>query len=221
MERIKRLIILIIMVTGLLLLAGCNIIRFDFFDGSEDKESSSVITLAPGEEEDKTTGEKPVTDASKEFSEKNNKDPKVTPDPDATPTTSAIGPTENVELTIYTVNVSTGEPENVTALVPAGTDVTPKLIVEKVVESMADRSLDVGIESVTTQGDAVIVSFYKDKAPLSEMGSGYEAAILDAIAQSLMDNLDSYNKIIYRAEGGAYASGHIELGINEVYLEDK
>lgn len=216
MGRIKKLFMLIIMVTGLFLLAGCNIFHFDFFDGSEDKESSSIITLAPSEK-----AEKPAKDASKEISEKNSGDPETTPSPDATPTPAAIGPTENVELTIYTVNVSTGEPENVTAVIPAGTGITPELIVEKVVESMADRSLEVGIESVTTKGDTVIVSFYKDKAPLSEMGSGYEAAILDAIAQSLVDNLESYNKIIYRAEGGAYASGHIELGLDEVYLEDK
>lgn len=215
MERIKRLLLLIIMVTGLLLLAGCNIFHLDFFDESEDTESNSVITLAPSEEPGKSG------DNSEDISKNNSKNPEATPGPDATPTSAAIGPTENIELTIYTVNVSTGETENVIALIPSDTDITPGLIVDKVVESMADRSLNVGIESVTTKGDTVIVSFYKDKAPLSEMGSGYETAILDAIAQSLVDNLEDYNKVIYRAEGGAYASGHIELGLNEIYLEDK
>ncbi len=217
---------LIIIVAGLFFLAGCDIVHFGFFKGSEDEKNSPTITQAPSEKE-------PEEEEPGKTSEGNGED---TPEPgdsgeaSATPaltpgaenvTPGEIRPTENTELTIYTVNVSTGGPENVTALVPADAEITPQLIVEKVVEAMADRSLDVGIENVTTQGDTVIVSFYKDKAPLSEMGSGYEESILDAIAQSLVDNLEDYNKIIYRAEGEAYTSGHIALGLNEIYLEDK
>ncbi len=213
MERIKRLLILMIMAAGLFLLSGCSIFHFDFFD--ESKENNPEITLAPTE-----MPENPDQDESKEVTQ-TNQDPLVTPGSEVTPTPAQIKPTENVELTIYTVNVSTAEPENAIALIPADIDITPELIVDKVVESMADRSLDVGIESVTARGDTVIVSFYKNKAPLSEIGSGYEVAILDAIAQSLVDNLESYKKVIYRAEGKAYASGHIELELDEVYLEDK
>lgn len=213
MERLKRYFILIIMTTGLLLLAGCNIFSFDFFDGST-KEDSSVITLAPSDKQNEnnssSTEVNPVKDDSKELEK--------TTGP--TPTPSDIQPTENVDLSLYTVNVDTGEIEAVTALVPADTKITPELIVDKVVESMADRSIEVGIESVIIKGDTVIVSFYKDKAPLSDMGSAYEGAILDAIAQSLIDNLDKYNKVIYRAEGKAYVSGHFEFDINDVYLED-
>ena len=120
---------------------------------------------------------------------------------------------------IYVVNNSTGL-DPVTALVPADSEITPQLIVDTVVESMADQSLVVGIESVTTQDDVVIISFYSDQPPLSNVGSGLENAILDALAQSLTDNLDDYNKIIYRVEGNAYKSGHIELDIDEIYFED-
>ncbi|MDF2906661.1 MAG: hypothetical protein K0R34_1982 [Herbinix sp.] len=214
MERIKRYFILIILVMGLFLLAGCNKFSFDLFDGSEG-ENGSVITLAPSE------AQKDEASSNKESSPDANKTDDSEQPTDATPTPSDIQPTANVELQLYTVNVDTGEIEAVTALVPADAEITPDLIVEKVVESMVDRSIEVGIDSVTLEGDAVIVSFYKDAAPLSEMGSGYEGAILDAIAQSLIDNLEEYNKVIYRAEGEAYVSGHNELGINEVYLEEK
>ena len=47
-----------------------------------------------------------------------------------------------------------------------------------------------------------------DKAPLTNVGAGFEEAILNAIAQSIADNLDDYNKVIYRVEGGPYKSGH-------------
>ncbi len=213
MERLKRFFLLILMTTGLLLLAGCNIFHLDFFDETED-DSSSVITLAPSEDENNPSSsavDTPEGNSSTEAVE--------TEEP--TPTPSDIQPTKNVELPLYTVNVDSGEIEIETALVPADTKITPDLIVEKVVESMADRSIEVGIEKVSYEGDAVIVSFYKDKAPLSEMGSGYEAAILDAIAQSLIDNLEDYKKVIYRAEGEAYTSGHFEFELNDVYLEEK
>ncbi len=214
MERLKRYFILIIMVMGLLLIAGCNILRFDFFDGSEE-DNGSVITLTPSDEQKDNSSSDKIADPEESTSTD------TTQPAEATPTPSDIQPTANIELQLFTVNVDSGDIEAVTALVPADAEITPELIVDKVVESMIDRSIEVGIESVTMEGDAVIVSFYKGKAPLNEMGSGYEGAILDAIAQSLIDNLDKYKKVIYRAEGGAYVSGHNELGINEIYLEEK
>lgn len=213
MERLKKMLLLIIMVMGLLLLAGCNIFSFDFFDASKE-DSDSVITLAPNDKKNSTL------DSEDESTPAGSNAVENTEETEPTPTPSDIQPTENIDLPLYTVNVDTGEIEAVTALVPTDSKITPKLIVEKVVESMADRSINVGIESVTTEGDAVIVSFYKDKAPLSEIGSSYEAAILDAIAQSIIDTLENYNQVIFRAEGEAYIGSHIELGIDEVYLED-
>lgn len=214
MDRFKKIFILIILTIGLLLLAGCSILRFDFFDASKEEENSSVITQAPSNKESDTSKIN-VEEAKPTIS------PILqAPGAEATPTPSIIQPTNNIDLPLYTVNVDTGEIEAVVALVPADTKITPELVVEKVVESMADRSIKVGIESVTTKGDTVIVSFYKDMAPLSEIGSGYEAAILDAIAQSLVDTLTDYNKVIFRAEGEAYVGSHIELGINEIYLQD-
>ena len=52
------------------------------------------------------------------------------------------------------------------------------------------------------------------------MGSGNEAAILDAIAQSLLDNLTDYSKVIFRVEGKAYVSGVFEMDINDVYMKE-
>ncbi len=209
MERFKRLFLLIIMVTGMLFLTGCNILSFDFFDGSEE-DNNSVITLAPSEDDKESI----LANTETENSNQSNQSEAPTPTP------PDIQPTANVELPLFTVNIDTGEIEAVTAMVPADAKITPELIVDKVVESMADRSIEVGIEEISIEGSAVVVSFYKNKAPLSEIGSAYEGAILDAIAQSLIDNLEEYNKVIYRAEGDSYVSGHFEFGINDVYLED-
>ncbi len=134
------------------------------------------------------------------------------------PTNETVQPISNIELMVYVVN-GQGDLETRTALVSQDINITPEVVLETVVESMADNSIIVGIEDVTSEGDAIIVSFYSDKAPLSNVGSGIELGILNAIAQSLLDNLDNYNKIIYRAEGDVYSSGHMEFDIDEVYME--
>lgn len=129
-----------------------------------------------------------------------------------------IEPAATKEVPIYTINETTQEVESVVALIEQNTEVTPELIVELVKDSMADRLIDIGIDEVTTEGDSVIVSFQSDQAPLT-LGSGSEKTILDAIAQSLVDNLPDYPKVIFRVEGNAYESGHFKYGLNEVYLD--
>jgi hypothetical protein len=207
MERFnKKLFLFVILCLSTLLFAGCDFFSFDFFDSSE--EDSAVITLAPAED---------VTTVTVAPTDNTNEDTEITVTPGASPT-PAVQPAATIELSLYTVNMESGATEPFTAVVTKDKEITPELIVDKVVEAMADRSLEVGIEYVKTEKDAIIVSFYRDKAPLSEGGILYEGPILDAIAMSLIGNLKDYNKIIYRAEGEAYVSDHNELGINEPYM---
>lgn len=125
----------------------------------------------------------------------------------------------NKEISIYTMNESTFEVEPATALISEDSEVTPELIVDLVVDSFADKSVKIGIDSIKTKDDAVIVSFLSNQPPLVNVGGSVETTILDAIAQSLVDNLDDYTKVIFRVEGQAYASGHYEFKINQVYLD--
>lgn len=215
MGRFNKKYNLIILLIVIFLLTGCNKFRFNTFNASEEEDNNITVTTAP--EVNADSSETDDRDEAKKTAVTEND---LAPTGAPQPTSDVIQPTENIELPVFTVNVDTSEIETVTALVPADSKITPELIVNKVVEAMADQSIEVGIESVITKDDTVIVSFYKDKAPLSDMGSGYEAAILDAIAQSLIDNLDDYSKVIYRAEGKAYVSGHIKMGVDEVYLGD-
>jgi hypothetical protein len=216
MGRFNKKHILIILIIGIFLLTGCNKFRFGTFNASEDKTKTEV-TLAP--------------EATQEEAVKNNKqtEPSTVEGEDAnasitaastTPTTSPVQPKANAELPVYTVNAETEAVETVTALVPADSEITPQLIVDTVIESLADQSIIIAYDNVSTSGDSVIVSFIKDKAPYSNMGSGYEAAILDSIAYSLLENLDDYHKVIYQIEGKSYSSGVFDYGIDEPYMED-
>lgn len=130
-----------------------------------------------------------------------------------------VEPLATKEISIYTMNESTLNVESVVALISQDTELTPELIVGLVVDSLEDRLVEVGIDEITTKEDTVIVSFLSDKAPLVNVGSGLEGTILDAIAQSLVENLPEYPKVIYRVEGKEYSSGHFIFGMDEVYLD--
>jgi cytoskeletal protein RodZ len=219
MERPNKKLILIMIFIFILSLSGCDIIRFGTYNASD--EGSEEIDLDNQDNSDSSTEGQDESDkvsvTSSDVSEKSGSsdDSQVS----QAPANSNIQPAAKTELMIYTVNSESGELEAVTAIVPEKDVITPDLIVDTVVESMADQSLMIGIESVTTENDAIIVSFYSDKPPLKEIGGGIESAVLDAIAQSLIDNTE-YTKIIYRVEGKAYMSDHIELEIDEVYLDE-
>lgn len=171
-----------------------------------------------------------LSDDSMDSQESNDSDKKMIQDtvvnPDDSGNTGAgtkeesVEPAATKEISIYTLNESNLEVEMVSALVPQDSEITPRLIVDLVADSLADRLITVGIDEVTTKDDAVIVSFKSDQPPLSNVGIGLEDTILNAFAQSLVDNLkDKYPKVIFRKEGQAYTSGHLEFGINEVYLD--
>jgi len=233
MKAIIKRIILLITVTGILTLTGCDKVKIGFFDASDENTGSVSISENAeinNEEKDddkakEASGGK--KDASAKDNSKNNDegkkdqtlafDTKKEDSKSSSPT--PIQPNPTIDLQIYTVNGATAEIEPVTALIPQDASITAELIVNTVVESLADQSIIVQIDSVTTENDKVIVSFKKDKAPYSDMGSGYEAAILDAIAQSLIDNLKEYKKVIYRVENKPYVSGAFEYGIDEPHLE--
>ena len=130
-----------------------------------------------------------------------------------------IEPVKTKEVYIYTFNETSFNVESAVALVPVDQELTPELVVQTVVDSFADRLVEIGIDEVSTKEDTVIVSFKEDTAPYMNTGSGLEGSILDSIAQSLVDNFKEYPKVIFRVDGKAYASGHFEYGIDEVYLD--
>lgn len=220
MRRFSRNL-LFLMLIGILLFQGCNMIDFSFFDASTEdvKETPTSIPEITDAAAYETAGDKLLNESSDQskINEESISSAIISETP--TPTSSAIAPTVNIDLTIYTVNPDTGDIQIATARIPQDVEITPKLIVNNVVESLLDQSIVVGIKDVTTKDDIVIVNFEKDKTPFNNnLGSEYETSVLDAIAQSLIDNLADYKKVIFRVDDNAYESGVNEFGIDEVYL---
>lgn len=219
MGRFNKKFILFIILIGILLLTGCNKLRFGTFNASEE-DTKNEVTITPTAGENKGETNKTTSELDDNSTSDITASVEVTQAADNKSTASNIKNTANIELTVYTVNADTAEIETVTALIPEGSEITPELIVATTIESMADQSIIIETESITTKEDKVIVSFKSDKAPYSNLGSGFESAILDAIAYSLFDNLDNYKKVIYQIEGKAYSSGAFDYLIDEPYLED-
>lgn len=126
--------------------------------------------------------------------------------------------TEKKEISIYTINDDTLESEPV--IVEVEEELTAEAVVKASVKSLEEHSLKIGIYSVVQEGDAVIVSFQKDTAPVVGVGSGVEETILNCISDSLIDNVEGCKKVIFRVEDGPYESGHMIFGIDEVYASE-
>lgn len=125
---------------------------------------------------------------------------------------------EKKEISIYTINDDTLESEPVTVEVDKA--LTPETVVEASVKSLEEHSLEIGIYSVSMEKDTVIVSFYKDTAPVIGVGSGVEETILNCISDSLIDNLEACKNVIFRVEDGPYESGHMVFEMDEVYASE-
>ena len=129
-----------------------------------------------------------------------------------------IAPLENMEVTIYTLNPDTLKKEAITVLVMVESELNAEIIVEHVITAMEDSGFYISINEIITEGNTVIVDFASDTAPVFGVGASVEGAILDSIGQSILDNLLDCKKIIYRIDGGAYQTGHLEFGFDEVYI---
>jgi hypothetical protein len=70
------------------------------------------------------------------------------------------------------------------------------------------------------EGKKAIVSFSSKGKPVRGCSEKMENLILESFANSLLDNAEGCEKIIFRADGGAYESSHNSFGINEVYASE-
>lgn len=151
-----------------------------------------------------------VTATPADASDKTQK-PEITKEPQETK--KAVATT----IPIYSINDETLETEDAVAELPEGQKMDSEFIVKEVVKSFADRGIEIQIYSITEKKDGVCVSFKKDKAPVVDVGSSVELAILDCISQSLLDNLDACEKVYFMVEDGPYESGHMAFEEDEPY----
>lgn len=187
------MVLLLVMLVSISLLSGCK--KQDDTKNAQQQTTSADVT------NETEIAQEPMT---KEI-------------PSESDASQTPAPPETTDLLLYGIQNETLETEQMKVSIPKDTKITPELIVNQVVSLFEENSIEIGIDSVTMKGDTVVVSFQADKAPLVNVGSGVETTILDSISMSLLDNISDCKKVIFQVEGKAYMSGHIELGIDEVY----
>ncbi|HHT96910.1 MAG TPA: hypothetical protein GXZ90_03320 [Clostridiales bacterium] len=209
MKKYNKIILLIIMLYIPIFLFGCKKDKTVIKDDFDNQIIENNNELVPDKEKD--------NDEKENVIDKNNNGESNENDIDD-PFDTNVEPVVNKELPIYAIDIDSGEMISVISMITENIEITPELIVDKVVEAMEDLSVFIGIDGVDIEDDIVIVNFKADTPPVNNVGSGIEGSILNAIAQSLIDNLEDYNKVIFRIENEAYTTGHIELGYDEIFL---
>ncbi|MCR5824756.1 MAG: hypothetical protein K6G60_10035 [Lachnospiraceae bacterium] len=90
-------------------------------------------------------------------------------------------------------------------------------LVKKIVSSLEDESFSVNIKNAYFEKSMAIVDFAEDGAPGIKYPD-YEVAVLDCIAQSIIENYENCTAVIFRVNGEAYSSGNLSFGADEAYL---
>ena len=151
--------------------------------------------------------------------------------PEATkgPAVVAASPTEKgiefelsemQELYFYTVNPVTLETEAVSVVVKNDFTDNPNNLMILIADSLEDAGYEVGINGAEIEGENVIVDFSAGMCPVTGLTGDEEKAVLDAIAQSLLDNLAEQNGVVFQVMGEAYESENFSFGQYYVYMKN-
>lgn len=131
-------------------------------------------------------------------------------------------PIPTQKSTMETLSIYTIDSDSMT-LVPVTVKKKPGKVTPVYVASLVNESLDddtIRVSHVEQKSDRIIVSFKKNSKPLTGCSKKMETLILDCFANSLLDNLDSCKKVVFRCENKAYKSSNYSLKINEVYASE-
>ncbi len=161
---------------------------------------------------------------------------KENPDPSGQDPVSSPSPTSTDRVTIepvisggginlvakliYTVDASTAKVVRSTVMVRDDTDITPSLVIDCIVESLKDESLNLSFDAIDYSDGVCVVDFDDSIYTIAGKSADLEDAILDCIAQSVLDNVDGCMKIIYRIHNEAYTTVNRHFAYDFVYMDD-
>lgn len=179
----------------------CLLLFLLFFVVGCSSETSDIVQITPT----------PVPDVSQENIV-----------PVATPTGQAIDIhlSELTEVFYYTVNPDTFETEAVSSIIKSEFATDSQTLIILISDSLEDAGYEVGIKSAEVDGENVVVVFYPDTCPVTGLTEAEEKAVLDAIAQSLLDNLAEQSGVVFQIMGDAYESDNFSFGPNYVYMKN-
>lgn len=120
-------------------------------------------------------------------------------------------------VTYYTLSEEL-ETVEVTSPLTGDGEMTPEELVAYVTATMEDVSVTVQVDGVTAEDTSIVVDFSGESVPVRYANTRLEGAILDALAQSLLDNFPEYSGVIFRAGGQAYQSENRSFERDYIYM---
>ena len=96
----------------------------------------------------------------------------------------------------------------------------PNNLMILIADSLEDSGYEIGISGAEIEGENVVVDFFSGMCPVTGLTEEEEKAVLDAIAQSLLDNLAEQNGVVFRVMGEAYESDNFSFGQYYVYMKN-
>ena len=152
-------------------------------------------------------------------------DPTDIPAPTA-PDTVTIAPVISgdrlniVAKLLYTVDAASETVVSTTVMVSADTEMTPALVLDYIVESLNDESLSLSFDDIKYSDGVCIVDFDDSIYTIAGKSSELELAILDCIAQSVLDNVEGCKQVIYRIHDRAYSTANLSFAYDFVYMDN-
>ncbi len=134
------------------------------------------------------------------------------------PATTAVPTQSTVKIetiTVYSINSDTMTLIPVSVRKTNGGQLTAQSITSLVQSGLNDDRIKV--DDVIVENEKVIVSFSSKGRPVKDCNKKMENLILECFSNSLLDNVKSCKKVIFRCDGKAYHSSQYNFSINEVY----
>lgn len=123
------------------------------------------------------------------------------------------------QSTMETVSIYTIDSDAMT-LVPVTVKKEQSKLTPAYITSLVEDSLDdetIRVFSVDQVDEQIHVSFYSHGKPVKKCSKKMETLILDCFANSLLDNVEGCNEIVFRCENKPYKSENYSFKINDVY----
>lgn len=135
---------------------------------------------------------------------------------------SAAMPVPTQACKIETVSIYSINSDSMTLIpvsVKKGTQKpSPSYVARLVLENLNED--DIELTDISQKDTKVIISFSSDGKPVKGCGAKMETLILEAFANSLLDNVENCEKVIFRCDGKEYKSSQYSFGKNEVYASE-
>lgn len=205
----------------ILLLSGCNSNPSKQQVGDSNQQMQGILTEEPKQDESAKTEIENGDETGKQgksADENASTGSDRSESEDAEATISQVIPPVTVEVPIYTMNTETMETKATVASVSEETEITAELIVQLVISDIADKSYVIEVNQVSIEDSYAVIDFSSKTPPVVNVGDKTEGTILDALAFSLLDNLEECKGVIFRVDGKAYVSENFSFEKNEIYL---